>query len=425
MKRLLVFFIAATLYLTPTAGQEKNVEKIESLIEEAFANNPDIRSEYFNAEMWSTRVPQAKALDDPQFTYSLMEFPGTKPGEAKFQNFGLMQMIMFPTKLSLKGNIALIDALNAQHGYSEKVLIVVSELKTAYAMLWAARTNLTINKENQHLLNQILQAAQTQYAVGKVTQQDVLRTNIELEKVRTEEALLKQEIVSAESMLRAILNRTSPVVGEVSYPQFSQIPHTLAEVLSFAQPVRPMLIADSLSVEQADYMVSMMKQEYIPDFSVGIERVTMPTGGMHIWNIMASISIPFAPWTLSKASARVQEAMAERSMRKAMLTSSRNMVDAQIRDAHAKVRAYGYQVRAFTQSILPQAEQSLRGLLADYQTGRTSYIMLIDSYRMYQDLRMESTMARMKYEQSLAQLERHTGVTDIMVVPSTFKEEIK
>jgi hypothetical protein len=39
--------------------------------------------------------------------------------------------------------------------------------------------------------------------------------------------------------------------------------------------------------------------------------------------------------------------------------------------------------------------------------------MLLDTYKMYQEVRMESAMARMKYEQGIAELERQVGVIDL------------
>ncbi len=250
----------------------------------------------------------------------------------------------------------------------------------------------------------------------------MLRTRIELDKILLQEAALRQEVTQAESMMKAILNRQTDSIGDVTYPPFRQIDISLGSLLEHGRRSRPMLLADSLGIEQAGKMISMMRQEYIPDFSIAVERVTMPVDRMNMWSVMAGISIPFAPWSLSKASARVQEAMAEKSMRTSMLNASRNMLEAQIRDSYAKVESFARQTEFFEKSILPQSFQSLQGLLADYQTGRTTYIMLIDGYRMYQEMRMEATMARMKYEQAVADLERNVGVFNLSDIPADQKE---
>jgi outer membrane protein TolC len=161
----------------------------------------------------------------------------------------------------------------------------------------------------------------------------------------------------------------------------------------------------------------MARQEYIPDFKISVERVTQPMIGMKSWSIMAGITIPFAPWSLAKASARVQEAQADRSMRRSMLQANRNMIESNIRESFTRVRAFKTQVRSFNQIILPQSRQSLLSSLAEYQSGRTSYLMLLDAFRMNQDMRMEAVMARMNYEKELANLQQQVGVVDIKEIP--------
>lgn len=423
MARFVLLFLSVIFLSTSVSAQTVEAEDLQFLIIEAMQKNPRIAADAARMELMDRRIPQASALDDPQFTYKLMEFPGTRFSGAVYQNFELMQMIQFPTKLSTKKAVAEIQAEHAHHEHLETILDVTSQLKAAYAMLWAARTRFAINQENQRLLQQILQAAQTQYTVGKVTLQDVLKTNIELAKQKSHEAAIQQEIAAAESMMRALLLRPTDVpIGPIHLDALEPITQTPETFIAYALANRPMLVHDSLSVVESDLMVSLMKQEYLPDFRVSLERVTMPTIGMKSWTVMAGISIPFAPWTLSKASARVQEATAERAMRTSMFTSSKSMVEADIRKTYASVKALEVQVQSYERTIIPQTQQSLQALLTEYQTGKTNYLMLIDGFRMYEEMKMEATMARMNYEQERAKLERATGVIDLSIIPSNTKE---
>ena len=424
MKSIFVFF-HIFFSLTLVFAQQSPTEELESLVIEAIANNPDIAAALAKMRMTQARIPQAGSLDDPQFTYKLMEFPGTRFGDAAYQNFELMQMIMFPTKLSTRKDIARTRSEYAHYERLEKILNVVAQLKSAHAMLWAARASVALNGENQKLLAQILQIAQTLYAVGRASQQDVLKTNIELAKLKAEEAALRQEIIGAESMLRSILNRaaTAPI-GAVKVGDFTTVTLGVDDLLAHALTNRPMVIHDSLGIAEGDLMVSMARQEYIPDFRVSLERVAMPMTGDRRWTVMAGISIPFAPWTLSKASARVEEATADREMRSSMYQATKNMVQADIRVAYANVKSFESKVQLFEESVLPQTEQSLRSLLSEYQTGKTSYIMLLDGYRMYQETKMEAVMARMRYEQARAMLDRQVGVVDLRVISPASKEKL-
>ncbi|MCI0553214.1 MAG: TolC family protein, partial [Anaerolineae bacterium] len=392
-----IFLVGCLILMTPVImlGQTAEQEDIQFLIIEALTNNPDIAAELSRMDMLDQRITQAGALDDPELRFKLMEMPGFKPSEAMYANLELMQMIRFPTKLSTQSDIASVQAEHAHHDHLHVVLGVIAELKSAYAMLWYARTAFALTQENQRLVEQILRTAQTRYAVGSSSQQDVLKTNIELARLKTKEASLKQEIIAAESMLRSILNRpaTSPV-GGIEMGPLPEVNQSLDDLLSFGLANKPMLVHDSLTVRESDLMLNLSRQEYLPDFNLSLEYVTSPLLGHKQWSVMVGITLPFAPWTLGKASARVQEAQAGRAMSASKFQSAKNMTYAKIQENYEAVRAYETEVKYYEQTILPQTKQSLQALMAEYQTGTTSYLMLLDTYRMYQEMSMDAAMAR-------------------------------
>ncbi|MBI2619955.1 MAG: TolC family protein [Ignavibacteriales bacterium] len=418
MNRIVV--AAAFLVIIPAflKAQEAEPEDLQFLVIEALMVNPQIAAEVARMRSAESRIPQAGSLDDPELTFKQMEIPGTSLGKAMSSNIELMQMIPFPTKLSLRSRIASVRAEHAHHEHLERVVAIIEDLKSSYAMLWYARTALAINRDNQSLLSQIVRTAETQYAVGRVSQQDVLRARIELARTRSEEAVLRQETITAESMLRALLNRTpNAPVGPVTMYSLKVPTVTEEALIRYALANRPMVVHDSLSIYETELMVSMAKQEFIPDFRISLEYIQSPELGNKRWSIMAGISIPFVPWNLAKAFGRVEEARAEQAMKTSMFQASKNMVVARIKDAYAKLHASAVLSQTYEREILPQSRQSLSSLMTEYQTGRTSYLMLIDGYRMYQMVRMESAMARMRYEQAVAALERQVGVIDLSIVP--------
>lgn len=145
-----------------STAQEISREELPMLVREALAGNPEIAAQGSAMIMFERRIPQAGALPDPELSVMLMEFPGFRLNEAMSTNLELMQMIPFPTKLGTRKELARVQTEHAHHDYLEKALSVVTELKSAVAMLWFARTSLQFNKENQDLARQILKSAETQ-----------------------------------------------------------------------------------------------------------------------------------------------------------------------------------------------------------------------------------------------------------------------
>jgi outer membrane protein TolC len=400
------------------------VEGTQELIEEALARNPEIAVSLHNMDAARFRIPQAGALADPELIFKLMEIPGTQFNRAMYANVELAQMVPFPTKIVARQSIAELLATHAHHEHMEKVFSVLAELKTDVALLRFARESMLINKSNEVLLKRILKSAETSYSVGRSSQQELLKINIELAKVSIAEAANQERIVSAESKLRAVLNRPAtvpigalpPENNPVSIPQVDQL-------LGFSRENRPMLIHDSLNVVEKELVVGLMKKEYIPDLRFSVEYVRMPVLMENRWSVSAGITLPFAPWTLSKTSARVQEAEAEQRMLSAAFSSSKNMIESQIRSEYASLQAISKEIHSYQNVILPQLNQSIELLLSEYETGKSSYLMLIDGYRTYNDAKLEIATARLNYEQALSALEREVGVSDIQSLSSLQKEK--
>ena len=345
--------VAVTIFAN---AQETDIEDLHTLVDEALSNNPEISAALSKMEMTEQLVPQAGALEDPEVTFKLMEIPGFQFNNAMYANVALEQMIPYPSKLSTRREIASLQSEHAHHEHGEKALDVVTQLKSIYAMLWFSRVSLQFNSENQKLLQQMLQIGQTQYSTGKGSQQEVLRTTIELERLKTEEESLHEEIAKAEAMLRATLNRPNDAkIGPVQLPPFEPMQLTLDELLSFAKQHRPMLIHDSLSAVESSLRISLMKQEYIPDFKISLEYVTYPGQykSASTWTAMAGITIPFAPWTLGKASGTKRRSDRRRTNAAVDICCNGQHGHRSCSRGHANVKALENKVSSLNKTIFP------------------------------------------------------------------------
>ena len=406
----------------PDIGQTE--ENLQDLIEEALSRNPEIASTLYRMDASRLRIPQTGALPDPELNFKLMEIPGTDLGKAMYANVELMQMIPFPSKLSGQRAIGELLSEHAHHDHMESVLSTIAELKTALAMLWFARESQTINESNKGILKNILKAAETGYSVGKTSQQEVLRTSIELSKLSVTEGRIREQIITAESSLRQILNRPAAVpIGRFDFPVSPSTLPTIDQLLEYARQNRPMLIHDSLNVLEKVLTVGLMKKEFLPDFKFSLEYVRMPVLMENRWSVSAGISLPFAPWSIAKTSSKVQEAEAEQQMISSMFESSRNTIERDIRSQYAGLEALDKEIRTISGTILPQLQQSIQLLLTEYENGKTSYLMLLDGYRMYNDMKLDYAMARMKYQETLAQIERSVGASNILYIVTTRKDD--
>jgi outer membrane protein TolC len=388
--------------------------QLDSLIAEAITNNPEIRAALAQVDVMQARVSQAGTLDDPELKFMQEGMPDFKFNEAMFSRLELMQMIPFPTKLGTQKDLADIQRRSSQSDQLEKVNEVLVKLKSTYVELWFIQQNIAIAQENSRLMKQFLSIAQTKYTTGQVPQQDLLKAQIEISMIGNEQISLRQKELSMKAMLMSLLNRDSKdTISVAMLPSEASFALNLDSLLSFASHNRPMIVKDSLMIDESKTMLSMAKQEYLPDFKFGIERMTEPMGSFTGWSVSAGITLPFAPWTLGKASARVDEANAAIIRSNASYTSTRNMVASNIKDLYYKASGAKKQLDIYNSEILPQARQSVQASLTAYKTGTTDFLMLIDAYRTLVNLSKEYFMTRMQFEQTVSELEREAGIQNL------------
>lgn len=395
-------------------AQQEDILELSRLVNRARERSPEILAAARQMDAMGARVSQMGVVDDPEFRYMREEMPSPGSETEAMHRFELMQMVRFPSKLGTERSIARIEAEHAHHEHTEKSNEIVARVKVAYAELWYAQQALVVNHENRRLLQQFTTIAQTRYGVGVGNQQDVLKAMVELEKLENERIRMEQEERTSVAMLAAILNEPVSTLSGVAWlpgdVSFSPGLDTL-ERLSLRS--RPMIIHDSVTIDQNSAMVSLSKQEFLPDFRFGVGYMTNPMADFRGWSVSAGVTLPFAPWTLGKASGRVEESEAGVLRARASYDATRNMVIARVRDLYARAQSTRAQLERYTVSILPRAEQSLQSSLSAYQTGQTDFLMLIDAYRTLVELSMESIMIRMQFEHAVAALEREVGLEGI------------
>ncbi|MBA4312212.1 MAG: hypothetical protein C0417_06250 [Chlorobiaceae bacterium] len=411
-----IFLLSASfLLIAQLYGQTAQPSmQLDSLIAEAMKNNPEIRMALAQVDVMQARVSQAGTLDDPELKFMREGMPDFKYSEAMYSRIELMQMIPFPTKLRTQKDLAEIQRRSSQGDQLEKVNEVLAKLKSTYVELWFIQQNIALAQENSRLMKQFLSVAQTKYTTGRVPQQDILKAQIEIAMIGNEQITLRQKELSMKAMLMSLLNRVyNDTITTASIPLEVSFALNLDTLLRFALHNRPMIVKDSLMIDESKTMLSMAKQEYLPDFKFGIERMTEPMGPFTGWSVSAGITIPFAPWTLGKASARVDEANAALNRSNASYTATRNMVASNVRDLYYKASGNKQQLDIYNSAILPQAKQSVQASLTAYQTGTTDFLMLIDAYRTLVNLSKEYFMTRMQFEQTVVELEREVGIQNL------------
>jgi outer membrane protein TolC len=382
--------------------------RLTDVIEEARAQNPDITAARARAQAAAYLPRQVSAYDDPVFSYEAWNAPESfDVARADNNILKLSQKVPFPGKRTLAGTAAERDADVARSEADMVQLDVIAAVKRAYWDLWLVHENLLVYSRDQDLVERLARIAEQKYAVGQVSQPDVLRAQVELTRLINRVSTERLGVETARAELGALLSREDPgTIGIPEEPVNMRLEENLATLTDLGLRQRPELAAQQASIARFEANRRSARLGYFPDFEFAAERFYNfdRRDGL---GAMVSISIPLV--YKYKYDAAVGEASARITTAQADLRRLQDRIRREVRQAFLRARTALAQRDLFLSTHIPQAEQALRASLTSYETGRLDFLSLIDSVRAIESVHLEHFQAEADFEKAYADLERAVG----------------
>jgi cobalt-zinc-cadmium efflux system outer membrane protein len=382
--------------------------KLEAVLTYAQEHNPTIRAAQSRLAAAQERPIQVSALEDPMFTYEGFNIPENFDLSRTDNNIlKLSQKLPFSGKRRLRSEIAQYEAAGAKQEVRMAEVTTRAEVTKAYYDLWQVHQNLLIYSRDKELMAQFATIAEKKYAVGQVSQPDVLRAQVELTRLinRVTTETLRMGEVSA--ILNGLLSRSPE--APLGVPQDAPTPvvrQTLAELAELTLQTRPEIAVKAVAINRNSAALALAQKAYLPDFEVYAERF-FNGGRKDGFGLIFSVTIPLA--YRSKYDAGVAEARAQLNAGKADLRAAQDTALAQVKSALVRAQTAVELVNLFTQTHIPQAEQALDSSRISYQTGKVDFLSLIDSLRVVEQVHLEHLAAAADFEKAYAELERAVG----------------
>jgi outer membrane protein TolC len=406
---LLVFQLAAA-----RAASETPLTVAEA-VRHALDKNPEMQRLRYLLRATEAKAKQAPYLEDPQIAFQLGGVPLSNPtsfNQADTNSIGIRQMVPFFGKLGLKEKIVQREVSIAEQELRAREREIIAMVKMAYADLFMAERSIEILREQLEIMRIIVGATEARYRVGRVTQQDVFKAQLE------QSELLNQLIVAEEEQNVAIVKLNTamyrPPRTPVHLPTELTLPDTTpaASVLDdLALANRPELQGAEREIERAEITHELAdRNRKYPDFMLGWDYMRMPAEmKKDRYGAMVNITIPFSPWTSGRRNYEVEESLAEIRAARSNRDAVRNMTVKQIGESQAKLEAAKRSVELYREGLLSQAELSFRSAMTSYQTGRVEFVNLLEAQRALREARMGYYKSTVSFLQNLAELERAVG----------------
>ncbi|MDO8806154.1 MAG: TolC family protein [Elusimicrobiota bacterium] len=383
---------------------------LADVLSEVHEKNPDLKAAKAVSEVYKNRIKQAYILKDPVIEFERMYTPSGKSflDKAGERNIAITQEIDNPYKLLLRKNAAKDENAFYSALYEAKERELIAKAKALFYEYYMASKAELIYNETVDLLRGFSKIAEAKYSVGKASQSDAIKAQVELSRTLNMLVTVKQEKETAKAMLNALMDRDtlSPLPEPVELaPSQAGADYEKLRATAFAS--NPGLKAYSIKTAQAERRLSLSKAEYLPDFMLLYRKRKAPGSEMNnTYDLALGLTVPL--W-FSKQKAMVQEAGAEKEMAHAEYRAARNELASDLREADIKARSSMRLVDLYSGSVIPQAEEALKIAQSGYQAEKADFMDLLDAQRTLLDFRMDYYRYIVDCHTWLARVEQLTG----------------
>jgi outer membrane protein, heavy metal efflux system len=376
-----------------------------ALVQQVLERNPNARAARYAWRAALARYPQATALDDPMLGGTLAPRSiGTSRVDEAY-SVELSQALPFPGKLALRGQAALGEAEAAASDFAAVRLRLALMASLLYDDYYVAARSIALNGQHIELLESFQKIATARYEVGAAAQQDPIQAEVELSHALHDRILVGTQLRVVSEQINALLHRASaaplpPPPAQVPMP--GPAPELAADLANQALAERPELAAAQARVAAEQARADLARREYWPDFTVsgGYDRFweeseLRPSVGLAV-NVPLQLRRRSA--ALDEAEARLEQAHSERA---ALEDEVRLGVE---NGAHRYAEAH-HVLHLIADRQLPASRDQVEAARAGFETGRNSFLALIDAERNLRNVELE-------YEQALANVSRRRAELD-------------
>ncbi len=409
--------ILCALWLTPAgAAEEASLgSTLPGLLDYAREHNPELAATRYEAEAARQRGASAAALPDPVLRTELMDItnqgttgPRLLPSQTGSTRYLLMQSVPWYGRRDLQRDAATAQTAQAEGQAAASWAELANRIKQAYAMRYYATASADLTQQTLALLDGLERVAQTRYANGLGSQQDVIRVQVEKTMLKSELIAMQSEAHHGHARLNALLSRpVNEPLAEAAQPRAIPPAVKLDEtaLLERLRVQNPQLRIAEANIQSSEKGRDLAYANRYPGFTLGIAPNQMGSA-IKSWDLMLELNIP-----LQQSSRRSQEHEAE-----AMLAASNARHQSLLNQTQSELseNLYALESARRTESLvsnrlLPQAELTYRSALSGYETGKVDFAMLIEAQRQVLKARQQQLQAQTDMQLRLADIEKLLG----------------
>lgn len=369
---------------------------LENYLKFALLNEPTVKAAYYDWLASVERITVQRSLPDPQLTFQ-MDIQDVVTSLMP----GLMMNFPGAGKLRAAGAVAVADSQGKYFAFKAASLESAYELKRSYYRLYFLDEKIRVERETLGLLSELEKLARDQNEVGKVTLQDVLRAQIEQDRLRVELANLEDSRIPLLSSFRAALGlrASEPTPPLPKRFESTALDLNSEKLFNIALEHNTRLKEMEADVRSTEAAIQQAYHARMPDVSVGVmaDAKMSPV----LYRPWGTVSLPI--WR-DKLAAQVAEAQANKKAGEARLTAAEIGLAVDFAQRAFVFREATRNLELLQNQLIPKQLQSLEVARSGYVAGQIDFFNLTDAEQSFLRFSLDEVEARTQRELALVEL---------------------
>ncbi len=388
--------------------------ELREYLELAADENPELNLLRHLFEAERQKVPQVGTLPDPELNIGF-DFNPMESGSA-LGRFSISAMQMFPWfgTLESRREMQRASADADLQRISTRQLDLFESIQTLWLDLSEMNLQIGITEETIQLIRDLELLVETRYETGRTSQADLLRIQMEEQRLKTTIENLIDRKNPVRARFNALLNRDLDAGVETAEKiDPFQLQRSEEELKTRIREFNPrfdeIASRDRMLRSQRD----LARLEGRPSFGVGVEVMGRDFGVMSMnpdmtesFIGMASIRIPIYR---SRYRAQYRQATEQLRSLDSQLHETENRLMTELEEAFESYRESKRSLLLLDEELIPRASQALEILMEDYSAGRARFDELLQIQRELLDLEYERIEVLVRQNKAVLALQRLVG----------------
>lgn len=413
---LCVLLVLGTLFPPNAPAQQRGALTLAEAEELALAAEPGQQAMKAKAAALEARAVVAGQLPDPRLRVGLNNFPiesgGFRTEGMTHAAIGLQQA--FPAGKTRSISVRQFDLLAAEMNENAEARSrnVLTAARSAWLGLYYWEKAHGLVSESRPIFDDLATVTRSLYSVGRKSQQDVLRAELELSRLQDRLIDIERQRSGAQAALGEWIGHDAARPVALKLPGWDQVPSL--ESLQDMLPEHPSLRAADAQIKARSAGVDLANERSKPGWAVDLgysyREGLLSTGEPRSDFISLGVTVDLPFFRKKSVDSTLSAALQERSAAMSAREQSARALRSQLVAEHARWRDLTRRLSLYEIRILDQAKDHAEASLLAYQSDRGDFADVMRASVDYLDTRIEHIRLQVERAQSYAVLANLGGL---------------